>query len=166
VSEPFIGEIKIVSFGFAPKGWAACEGQTMQIPQNLALFSLLGTTFGGDGRTTFNLPDMRGRVAVDVGPGFSWGQPGGEAAHTLTLNELPTHTHAVMASSTAGDTEVPTSTVLARSDSFVYSQPSSLVALNPGTIPNMGGSQAHQNMEPSLTLYFCIALVGIFPPRP
>jgi microcystin-dependent protein len=163
VSEPFLGEIKICSFNFAPKGWAACEGQLMAINQNQPLYSLLGTRFGGDGRTNFGLPDLRGRVAVDQGAGFVIGQAGGETAHTLTLAELPTHTHMAMASATAGDNEVPTANVLARSDSFVYAQPSSLVALNPNTIPNVGGSQAHQNMQPLLALYFCIALVGIFP---
>lgn len=160
--EPFLSEIRIMSFVFAPKGWALCNGQLLPINQNQALFSLLGTTFGGDGRVNFALPDLRGRTPIHVGSGHTLGEKGGEQAHTLSIAELPTHTHVAMAANANASTNAPTAALLAPSTA-VYHAPSALVALNPGTITNTGGSQAHLNMEPFLTLSFCIALLGIFP---
>lgn len=163
MAEPFLSEIRIMSFGYAPKGWAMCNGQLLPINQNQALFSLLGTTFGGDGRVNFALPDVRGRTPIHVGSGHTLGERGGEQAHTLTIAELPTHTHAVQASASAsGGNNSPVNRFLGGGNN-VYHSASSLAALDPGTITNVGGSQAHLNMQPFLTLTFCIALQGIFP---
>jgi len=166
MAEPFLSEIRIMSFGFAPKGWALCNGQLLPINQNQGLFSLLGTTYGGDGRVNFALPDLRSRVPIHTGSGHTLGERGGEQAHTLSIAELPTHTHVLSASSTDGNAPVPfaaAGNVLAASASQLYHDPTNLVALNPGTVTNVGGSQAHLNMQPFLTLNFCIALQGIFP---
>ena len=162
MAEPFLSEIRIMSFVFAPKGWALCNGQLLPINQNQALFSLLGTTFGGDGRVNFALPDLRGSVPIHVGSGHPLGERGGEQAHTLSIAELPTHTHALQGASTAAGTNSPSNAVLAAS-AAVYHAPSTLTALNPGSVTNVGGSQAHLNIQPFLTLSFCIALQGIFP---
>jgi microcystin-dependent protein len=164
VAEPYLSEIRLMSFVFAPKGWALCNGQLLPINQNQALFSLLGTTFGGDGRVNFALPDFRGRVPIHVGGGHVLGERGGEQAHTLTIAELPVHQHALNASTSTADSPVPTGNVLAATDgSQFYGPPASLTALQPGTVSNTGGSQPHLNMQPFLTLNFCIALQGIFP---
>jgi microcystin-dependent protein len=166
MSEPFLSEIRLMSFSYAPRGWALCNGQLMPINQNQALFSLLGTTFGGDGRTTFALPDLRGRTPIHVGSGHTLGERGGEQAHTLSIAELSTHTHVLNASATNGNAPTPGSpqpNVLARTVNNIYGPANNLVALNPGTVTNVGGSQAHLNMQPFLTLTFCIALQGIFP---
>lgn len=163
MAEPFLSEIRLFSFDFVPKGWAMCNGQLMPINQNQALFSLLGTTYGGDGRVNFALPDLRGRVPIHVGSGHTLGERGGEQSHTLTVAELPQHLHAVSASTLAsGGSDDPTGRFLG-SASNLYHTPASLTSMNPGTIANTGGSQAHQNMQPFLTLTFAIALVGIFP---
>jgi microcystin-dependent protein len=163
MAEPFLSEIRLMSFGFAPKGWALCDGQLLPIIQNQALFSLLGTNFGGDGRVNFGLPDMRGRTPIHVGSGHTVGERGGEQAHTLSISEIPTHTHNLAASSSDGTLAIPSGNYLARSASSAYIAPGNQVALNAGTIANVGGSQAHLNMQPFLTLSFCIALQGIFP---
>jgi microcystin-dependent protein len=163
MTEPFMSEIRLMSFVFAPKGWALCNGQLLPISQNQALFSLLGTTFGGDGQVNFALPDLRGRTPIHVGSGHTLGARGGEQAHTVSIAELPTHTHVVNASSTTGNTPVPTGDLLADTPSQVYAPPAKLVALHSGSVTNTGGSQAHLNMQPFLTLSFCIALQGIFP---
>ncbi len=165
MAEPFLSEIRIMSFVFAPKGWALCNGQLLPINQNQALFSLLGTTFGGDGRVNFALPDLRGRAPIHVGSGHTLGERGGEQAHTLAIAELPTHAHALQATAANGTTAVPSGGVsLARSVAFeAYRGATNLVAMNPGSVTNVGGSQAHLNMQPFLTLSFCIALQGIFP---
>lgn len=163
MAEPFLSEIRIMSFVFAPRGWALCNGQLLPINQNQALFSLLGTTFGGDGRVNFALPDNRGRTPIHVGSGHTLGERAGEQAHTLSIAELPTHTHVVNATTTTGNTPQPTGNLLADSPSQLYAAPSNLVPLSPGTLANTGGSQAHLNMQPFLTLSFCIALQGIFP---
>jgi microcystin-dependent protein len=163
LAEPFLSEIRIMSFDFAPKGWAMCNGQLMPINQNQALFSLLGTTFGGDGRVNFGLPDLRSRAPIHVGSGHTLGERGGEQAHTVTSAELPTHTHLAQASNVdTGGNDNPTGRVLG-SAAGLYHTPASLTTMNPGTILNTGGSQAHLNMQPFLTLTFCIALQGIFP---
>ena len=162
MAEPFLSEIRIMSFVFAPKGWALCNGQLMPINQNQALFSLLGTTFGGDGRVNFALPDVRGRTPIHVGSGHTLGEKGGEQAHTLSIAELPTHTHVAMASPTNANSPVPTNNVLAGALNS-YRTADNLTSLNPASVTNTGGSQAHLNMQPFLTLSFCIALQGIFP---
>ena len=160
---PFLGEVKIIAWNYPPKGWAFCNGQLMQINQNQALFSLLGTTFGGNGQTTFALPDLRGRTPIHEGSGHTLGEKGGEQAHTLTISELAQHIHSMNGSTVAsGGTDNPTNNFLG-SASNLYHTPASLTAMNPGTIANSGGSQAHLNMQPFLTLSFCIALQGIFP---
>lgn len=164
MAEPFLSEIRIMSFEFAPRGWALCNGQQLPINQNQALFSLLGTTFGGDGRVNFALPDLRARVPIHVGSGHTLGERGGEQAHTLSIAELPTHTHVANASTaTSGATPVPSGALLTDSPSQLYAAPSQLTSLNAATVANVGGSQAHLNMQPFLTLSFCIALQGIFP---
>jgi microcystin-dependent protein len=163
VSTPFLGEIKIVSFNFPPKGWAGCNGQLLPINQNQALFSLFGTTFGGDGRVNFGLPDLRGRAPMHVGAGHTSGERGGEIAHTLSQAEMPTHTHTLTANGGAGNTGVPAGNFLADTVDKVYSQPQSLIPLVAGTVGNAGGSQAHTNMQPYLVLNFIVALQGIFP---
>ena len=159
---PFLSEIKIISWNFAPKGWAMCNGQLMPINQNQALFSLLGTTFGGDGRVNFALPDLRGRTPIHVGSGHTLGEKGGAQAVTLAIANLPTHTHILQANTTAGNTPNPTNNVLASANNL-YTGPANLTSLNPATVSNVGGSQAHLNMQPFLTITFCIALQGIFP---
>jgi microcystin-dependent protein len=163
MAEPFLSEIRLMSFNFPPKGWAFCNGQLLPINQNQALFSLLGTTYGGDGRVTFGLPDLRGRVPIHDGAGFSLGQNGGEQAHTLTISEMPQHLHLAQGSSTAGDVAVPKNNILASTPSLIYAPPGNLTTLVPGTISNTGGSQPHPNMQPYLVITFCIALQGIFP---
>jgi microcystin-dependent protein len=163
MAEPFLSEIRLMSFGFAPKGWAQCNGQLMQINQNQALFSLLGTTFGGDGRTTFALPDYRARVPMHVGSGHTLGEKGGEQAHTLTMNEMPQHIHFLNGSQTPAETNVPTSAAYLGAVNNTYSSPANLVAMNAAAVTNTGGSQSHLNMQPYLVINFCIALQGIFP---
>lgn len=166
MAEPFLSEIRLMSFSFPPKGWALCNGQLLPINQNQALFSLLGTTFGGDGRVNFALPDLRGRVPIHVGSGHTLGERGGEQAHTLSIAELPTHTHVVMASGGNADTADPTNaffSIPSAALGTVYGPATGLVAMNASMSTNTGGSQAHLNMQPFLTLSFCIALQGIFP---
>jgi len=165
MAEPFLSEIRIMSFVFAPKGWALCDGQLLPINQNQGLFSLLGTTFGGDGRVNFGLPDLRAKTPIHVGSGHTLGEKGGEPAHTLSIAELPTHTHVANAVAKPATDTTPMSTMLlAESTSqSLYTGPANLIAMSPSTLANVGGSQAHLNMQPFLTLSFCIALQGIFP---
>lgn len=165
MAEPFLSEIRIMSFDFAPKGWALCNGQLLPINQNQGLFSLLGTTFGGDGRVNFALPDLRARTPIHVGSGHTLGERGGEPAHTLSIAELPTHTHVLNATTVVSTTNtVDPSIMLAQSTGAnLYGAVSNLQSMNPGAVGNTGGSQAHLNMQPFLTLSFCIALQGIFP---
>ena len=139
-----------------------CNGQLLPINQNQALFSLLGTTFGGDGRVNFGLPDLRARTPIHVGGGHTLGEGGGEQAHTLSISELPTHTHFMNGSNNPADTNIPTDAYLAIANN-AYAPAGNLVALSPASVTNAGGSQAHLNMQPFLTLNFCIALTGIFP---
>ena len=165
MAQPFMSEIRIFSFGYAPRGWAMCNGQLLPINQNQALFSLLGTTFGGNGQTNFALPDLRGNVPIHTGQGHTLGEKGGEQAHTLSIAELPTHTHTLSGTSTAASQPVPTGALLATSAATdpIYAGASSLVAMSASALGNVGGSQAHLNMQPFLVLNFCIALQGIFP---
>jgi microcystin-dependent protein len=162
---PYLSEIKLMSFNFAPKGWATCDGQLLPINQNQALFSLLGTTYGGNGQTNFALPDLRGRVPTHTGgQGHFLGERGGEQAHTLTMSEIPQHFHTASATSTSGDLFVATGNVLAASPAQLYAPATAnLTTLIPSSVTTMGGSQAHENMQPYLVLVFCIALQGIFP---
>jgi microcystin-dependent protein len=160
---PYLSEIKIMSFGFAPQGWAQCNGQLLPINQNQALFSLLGTTYGGNGQTNFALPDLRGSTPIHFGK-HVLGERTGEENHTLVTGEMPTHTHFAQGSSAAATTLSPANTlVLAKSAFQLYGLPTHLGAMV--GIGNVGGNQAHLNMQPFLTLNFCIALQGIFPSR-
>ena len=163
MAEPFLAEIRLMSFGFPPKGWALCNGQLLPINQNQALFSLLGTTFGGDGRVNFALPDLRSRVPIHMGSGHTLGERGGEEAHTLSIAELPTHTHRVQASTTAtGGQATPNNAYLGGANN-AYRSGGGVTTMRPDTVTNTGGSQAHLNLQPFLTISFCIALQGIFP---
>ena len=174
MANPFLGEIRAFSFAFAPTGWALCNGQTMQISQNAALFSLLGTTYGGNGVQTFQLPNLQGRVGIHVGGGFAQGQTAGEEAVVLTTAQLPPHTHSVNAAAngTANASNVPGPTVVLGSGSTsqsgnpavsIYSNSASNVALAP--LAATGSNQGHENRMPSLVMNYCIALMGIFPSR-
>ena len=163
MAEPFLSEIRIMSFVFAPKGWALCNGQLLPINQNQALFSLLGTTFGGDGRVNFALPDLRGRTPIHVGSGHTLGERGGEQAHTLSISELPEHAHVLNATSADATTAAPTGLVYGKTLQLTYTGATQLVAMASSSVTAVGGSQAHLNMQPFLTLSFCIALQGIFP---
>ncbi len=170
MAEPFLSEIRIMSFVFPPRGWALCNGQLLPINQNQGLFSLLGTTFGGDGRVNFALPDLRGRTPLHVGGAHTLGERGGEQAHTLSIAEIPTHTHVANGTSAGASTNVPTGNVLGRGQTsssnpvnYYATTITNLVAMNAGSVANVGGSQAHLNMQPFLTLSFSIALQGIFP---
>lgn len=163
MSEPFLSEIRIMSFNFAPKGWARCDGALLPINQNQALFSLLGTTFGGNGQTNFALPDLRGRTPIHVqGNAHTLGQRAGTEAHTLSTAELPLHTHVMNGSATNADVVSPTDNVVAQS-SQLYGPAAQLTTLDPSSNSSVGGSQAHLNMQPFLTLTFCIAMQGVFP---
>jgi microcystin-dependent protein len=161
---PFLGEIKIVSFNFPPKGWALCNGQLLPINQNQALFSLFGTTYGGDGRVNFALPNVQGRAPIHVGNGFTQGQAGGETAHTLGTSEMPTHSHFPQAASANPSVSTPSGNLWASGGQQIYfDPPGSLVAMAPQAVSNVGGSQPHDNMSPYLVLNFIVALQGIFP---
>lgn len=163
MAEPFLSEIRIMSFGFAPKGWATCDGQILPINQNQALFSLLGTTYGGDGRVTYGLPDLRGRVPIHMGAGHTEGERGGEQAHTLSISEIPTHVHTLNGANNPADTNVGSATEYLGQQALTYGAATNLVALAASEIGSIGGSQAHINMQPYLVLNFSIALQGIFP---
>ena len=166
MAEPFLSETRIMSFSFAPNGWAMCNGQLLPINQHQALFALLGTTFGGDGRVNFALPDLRGRTPIHVGNGHTLGERAGEQAHTLSIQELPQHTHVLKSTSQAVTTNIPASgnALGNTAPNQAYNNSNkNLTAMNPGSITNAGGSQAHLNMQPFLTLNFCIALQGVFP---
>jgi microcystin-dependent protein len=172
MADPFIGEIKIFAGNFAPRGWAMCDGQLMAISQNTALFSLLGTTYGGDGRTTFGLPDLRGRIPVHAGrgPGLSdrmIGQRGGSENETLTTAQLPAHTHTARALDKPGDRSTPGAAHWAAtiSGSPNYSKAAPDVNMHPGILTDTGGGQAHSNLMPFLCVNFIIALFGVYPSR-
>jgi microcystin-dependent protein len=167
MAEPFLSEIRIMSFVFAPKGWALCNGQLLPINQNQALFALLGTTYGGDGRVNFALPDLRDRTPIHVGHGHTLGERGGEQAHTVSMAEMPTHTHNARATTAQADqnsnSAAPSRMPAQSNFSFLYGSPNNLQPMATNALANVGGSQAHLNMQPFLTLSFCIALQGIFP---
>lgn len=163
MGDPFLSEIRLMSFNFPPKGWALCNGQLLPINQNQPLFALLGTTYGGNGQTTFALPNLQGRVPIHATAGFNLGAQGGADAHTLTNAEMPQHTHFVNASASNGGTAIPTGAVLADAPGQVYANPTSLTTARPNSLDAAGGSQPHTNQQPYLVLSFCIALVGVFP---
>ena len=165
MSEPFLAEIRIVGFNFAPRGWAFCDGQILPINQNQSLYSLLGTTYGGDGRTSFALPDLRSRTPIHKSDGHGLGQKGGAETVTLTAAEIAAHTHAVKASSSTGDNATPPGDVLASVKAYRDPEAANMTALRSGTVVNAGGGQGHDNMQPYLTVAFCIALQGLFPSR-
>lgn len=160
--EPFLGELRLMSFTFPPKNWAPCNGQFLPINQNQPLFALLGTMYGGNGQTTFALPDLRGRAPVHVGASYQQGTAVGREFHTVTLGELPAHTHALSARAGAGEQEAP---ALLAGVANGYAAPSDLTTLDPGSITQVGGGLPHENRPPSLVLHWCIALTGIFPSR-
>ena len=163
MADPFLSEIRMMSFNFPPKGWAFCNGQLIPINQNQPLFSLLGTTYGGDGRVTFGLPDLRGRVPISMGNGYTLGQRGGEEGHTLTINEMAQHNHLANATNSNGTQPIDSGAYLGAFNNGYSSSLANITTLNPLTVGNVGGSQAHQNMQPFLTINFSIALQGIFP---
>lgn len=170
MSEPFLAEVRLMGFNFAPRGWAFCDGQILPINQNQSLYSLLGTTYGGDGRTSFALPDLRGRTPIHTGRSngggeHMLGQKSGEETHTLQANEMPNHDHVLEAVVEDGNLTNPTGSYLARSVTEVYRDPTSLGAMRSGTVANVGGGQAHENMQPYIAVNFCIALQGLFPSR-
>ncbi len=164
MSEPFLSEIKIVSFNFPPKGWAFCNGQLLPINQNQALFALLGTTYGGNGQTNFALPNLRGRVPIHMGDGHTLGEVAGSTSVTINIQQLPTHTHVMQASNSIGNSNLVGGHVLAAEPGTAY-VPSSPNVTMPGVISSVGGTQPHNNMMPYLVLNFIIALQGIFPSR-
>jgi microcystin-dependent protein len=167
MSEPFLSEIKLVSFNFPPKGWALCNGQLLPINQNQALFALLGTTYGGNGQTNFALPNLRGRVPIHMGNGHTLGEAAGSTSVTVNIQQLPTHIHFAQGVSDIADQQTPVGNFLATVDTStfeaVYADPSAFLAMAPAAVSNVGGSQPHNNMMPYLTLNFIIALQGIFP---
>jgi microcystin-dependent protein len=168
VADPFIAEIRIFAFNFAPVGWAFCDGQLLPIAQNTALFSLLGTTYGGDGRSNFALPNLQGMAPMQPDQGLhSLGDSGGATTETLAMAEMPTHTHNWQASDQTANDRTPAGEYLGRASggNLYTANTSALVQMDPQTISMMGGGQAHNNMQPYLTLNFCIAMQGVFPPR-
>jgi microcystin-dependent protein len=166
MSEPYLGQLMLASWNYAPKGYAMCNGQLMAINSNQALFSLLGTTYGGNGIQNFALPDLRGRTPVSFGPGFVQGQVGGEEMHTLNISEVPSHTHQLYGTTNSAGTDAGAGNLLAvtSGNSKLYGSPASGV-MNAGTITPFSGSQPHENRQPYLVMTWCIALVGIFPSR-
>jgi microcystin-dependent protein len=171
MADPFVAEIRIFPFNFAPKGWAWCDGQLLPLSQNTALFSLLGTTYGGNGKSNFALPDLQGRAPMHPGqgPGLSLhdlGETGGAETVTLLESEIPAHSHAVSASQADGISQTPASEKLATGIGIgQYAAAGALTPLSQNALAPAGGSFPHNNMQPYLTLYFCIALQGVFPPR-
>ena len=170
MAEPFLGEIRMFGFNFAPSGWAFCNGQLLPISQNTALFSLLGTTYGGNGTSTFALPNLQSRVAVHMGEGsglsdYVLGQNGGSETTTLLESQLPAHSHVVNVDNGAGSFEKPAGHVPARSSAKAYARTSDGSTLNASTVSTTGSNQPFNNLQPYLVLNFCIALQGIFPSR-
>jgi microcystin-dependent protein len=165
MADPFVGEVKLISFTYAPRGWAFCDGALLPINQNQALFSLLGTAYGGNGVNNFGLPNLQGRVAVHQSQGYVMGQAAGEAAHTLTLQEMPVpHAHTAQGTSAQGTSFIPQGQVLANPGLNLYATPNPPQPVAAGTVSGVGGAP-HENMSPYLPVTFCVALVGVFPSR-
>ena len=163
MADPFLSEIRIFGGTNAPKGWAQANGQFLPINQNQALFSLLGTTYGGNGQTTFALPNLRGRVPIHMGNGHTLGEAAGSTSVTVNIQQLPTHNHLLRGSNAAATLDFPAGHFLAKPTISGYGSPVSLTTMHAGTVGAVGGSQPHNNMMPYLVLNFCIALQGIFP---
>jgi microcystin-dependent protein len=164
MADPFLGEIRLMSFNFPPKGWALANGQVLPINQNQALFSLFGTMYGGNGQTTFAIPNLRGQVPIHFGSGFTQGETGGQTSHTLTIGEMTAHQHIAQGTTTNADQPVPTGNFLAAANNmYAPANSGGLTTLDPSSISTVGGSQPHENMQPYLTISFCVALQGIFP---
>ena len=167
MAQPYVGEIRMFAGNFAPAGWMFCEGQQLAISENETLFQLIGTTYGGDGQSTFALPDLRGRTPIHTSNSHTLGERAGEQAHTLSAPEMPQHTHVARATTAQADqnsnSAAPARMPAQSNFSFLYGSPSNLKPMASNALANTGGSQAHQNMQPFLTLTFCIALQGIFP---
>lgn len=168
MGEPFIGEIRMFGGSFAPAGWAFCDGQTLPISENDALFTLIGTTYGGDGQETFNLPDLQGRVPMHAGPGkdgnnYQLGEKAGTESVTLTINQIPNHTHALIGSGTIANTQSPGGNVAALGSGQIYTSAESLIGMSPQSIAPIGGSQPHENLQPFLVISFILSLFGVFP---
>ncbi len=163
MSEPFLAEIRIVGFNFAPRNWAFCDGQILPINQNQSLYSLLGTTYGGDGRTSFALPDLRGRTPIHVGTGHTQGQKSGLETVTLSVQEMPPHSHQLNASSDTASGTTPQNGLMSRANEEIYGTPANLVSMDQGAVTYAGSGQAHNNMQPYLAVNFAIALQGLFP---
>lgn len=169
MADPFVAEIRIFPFNFAPKGWAWCDGQLLPLSQNTALFSLLGTVYGGDGKSNFALPDLQGNAPMHPGqgPGLSLhalGETGGSETVSLLESEIPSHSHSVRALNQPGLTATPAGNIPAR-NRFYYSGSAPTVTMSDKALAPAGGDQPHNNMQPYLTFYFCIAMQGVFPPR-
>ena len=170
MSEPFIGQIMLVPYNFAPRGWAFCQGQLMPVQQNTALFSLLGTTYGGNGQQTFGLPDLRGRVAIGAGQGpglgfYQLGEVSGSESVTLLANQMPIHNHLISAVDDDPNSGTPNNSYLANTNPSTYSTAAPSTAMSPNMVSPAGGNQSHPNLQPYLTLNYIIALNGIFPSR-
>jgi microcystin-dependent protein len=171
MAEPFLGEIRIFSFNCAPQGWAMCNGQFLLINQNQALFSLLGTTYGGNGQTTFALPNLQGRAPNHFGNAHVLGEQGGQVVNTLTMSQMPQHVHLLSNNVAVVDANInatqgaPTGNFWANNGKLHYSTSPGNAVMHPSAVTNVGGSQPHNNMQPYLVLNFCIALIGIFPSR-
>lgn len=165
MSEPFIGEVKLFALNFAPRGWALCNGQLLPINQNQALFSILGNTYGGNGVTTFALPDLRGRTPMHVGNGITLGQSAGEENHTLTTNEMPAHVHLVSGANVDATEKLAGGNIWASSANLPFSPGPVNTVMNASSMGSAGGSQPHSNMQPYLALNYCIAIEGLFPSR-
>lgn len=165
MAEPFIGEIRLFTMPWVPRGWAQCNGQLLSVMQNQALFTILGNVYGGDGKTTFAVPNLCGTVPVHCGSTFKLGATGGEEAHTLTINEIPQHTHQVMASDQAANQTTAAGNVWPQSGTTNFYANNANTTLRPDAIANAGASQPHPNMQPYLVLNFCIAVIGLYPPR-
>ena len=165
MADPFLGEIRMFAADYVTNGWAQCNGQFLPINQNQALFSLLGTTYGGNGQTTFALPNLQGRVPIHFGGSHTLGESAGQESHTINSSEMPAHIHFVNGSATPAETNVPSNTAYLGVVANVYTPASNLVAMSPAEVGNAGGSQPHNNMQPYLVITFGIALTGIFPSR-